>query len=434
MYYTDDPDSVRPLTRAERDRLAIPVLGPLLRAPPLVVGGETNLDAPTPLQWQVLQESVVHHAERRRDDGSSNEMTTIDGAPIVALVDRATSEADVEGEFRLGIPSGRYATLAAVVGITGNSLGEFVEGSVRLVGIGRAILGDYYYKVPSQPSLAEEDVGDDDDDDDADEIYDLDNVPIIMAEFDLLHDTGVLGYHDWEFGKRSKKTSPVYALHLLHKASNKVGRIHDERLRLVAGLKAARARLDRVRFRTNDDDDDIEDYDGLGILSEGLYDDDDDADTEAEEDATLPESVMTVDEFLSAFARNDVTDANILDGPVPTSSSVAETDNYGVQYFAAFSTLARLTDEALISLDPYYSPAHKDREEYWYEVMSFVVWRALEGFVDEKDVAWALKCRNTVERLERACDVMLRHRFLLEELAAEISNELLECGDRKSVV
>ena len=99
---------------------------------------------------------------------------------------------------------GRYATLAAVIGVRSNnnqfsesedtfmghiarirSLGDsdlYVNGSVRLVGIGRILLGDLFYKIPSKMNddvceiNDEQDEQDEHDDDysDYDDNYDED--------------------------------------------------------------------------------------------------------------------------------------------------------------------------------------------------------------------------------------------------------------------
>ena len=165
---------------------------------------------------------------------------------------------------------GRYATLAAIVGITNNknnnnddnqnydkeeNFMDYMElcpmddddsitpfsSSVRLVGIGRAILRKYYYKVPSElcqddfmawnreeERLSEydarvleyykDDVMDDDDDDDNDLMMNggyEDGTPIIMAEFEPLNDDcSIYTFADpnlvGDKGQRSYRSSPVH--------------------------------------------------------------------------------------------------------------------------------------------------------------------------------------------------------------------------------
>ena len=67
----------------ERRRLTVPVIGPLPKSTPLIIGDEMEIMEPTPMQWSSLEESAITYMERKDNDGS----TTIDGAPIVAIID-----------------------------------------------------------------------------------------------------------------------------------------------------------------------------------------------------------------------------------------------------------------------------------------------------------------------------------------------------------
>lgn len=344
----------------------------------------------------------------------------------------------VSGALNRPKTKGRYATLAAVIGIRssgalGSNPGEsfmesvarmkesgddlsadmYVSGSVRLIGIGRAVLGSLYYKVPSQ---VEEDEDDADDDDEYAE-----KMPIIMAEFKVLHDTGVRSDSEWRYGQRSRFVSPVHAISQLNTAANKAEWLHTERKQLVAGLNAAKARLRNAKLKSEEV---LEDYDGLGMLADL---DDMECDTEACEDVD-----MAINQILSILddpVKHTKSFSELQQDTTSPSEALAKMDNYGLTYFSGFSRLAELTDEALKSLDPYYSPTFKDREEYWFEVFGFVVWRALEGFVNPEEVAWALKCKSSIDRLERACELLKQHRELLQYLASEVSEELTDCGE-----
>ena len=83
----------------------------------------------------------------------------------------------------------------------------------------------------------------------------------------------------------------------------------------------------------------------------------------------------------------------------------------------------------MLYLEPYYSPSHREREEYEAEIASFVAWRCLEEYVDPSDIAAALMTPSATERLNMAYEIMMRHREELNELVKTISDDLLECGD-----
>jgi len=424
-YKDEDNDGNFESNATQRDRLTIPLIGPIPRSSPLIVGAEMRLNQPTPLQWRSLEESVITHMERNK----SNDSTSIDGAPIVAIIDEITGK-EQEGTGKM---TGRYATLAAVIGITAQNIVDnydpdesftksvfdikdaetFLGGSVRFVGIGRAVLGKVYYQVPSK---IEDDLDEEDHEDDYDEM----TMPIIMAEFKVLHDTGVRADEEWNVGKRSRQVSPVAAINNLNSAANRAEWVHSERRKLISGMTAGKARLTNFNLRQTED---LEDYDGLGMLA-GF--DDIECDTEACEDTS-----MTTSDIFSALEDDIVRNsAQIVPESESTASEIlSKKINYGLSYASGFSTLADLTREALEVLDPYYSPPFKEREEYWYEIYGFVAWRALEGFVEPEDVAWALKCKSSTERLERAVLLLMEHRTLLQKLASEVSQELKECGE-----
>eukprot|EP00594_Rhizosolenia_setigera_P019313 CAMPEP_0178956810 /NCGR_PEP_ID=MMETSP0789-20121207/10499_1 /TAXON_ID=3005 /ORGANISM="Rhizosolenia setigera, Strain CCMP 1694" /LENGTH=485 /DNA_ID=CAMNT_0020638857 /DNA_START=225 /DNA_END=1682 /DNA_ORIENTATION=- len=422
---------------------AIPIVGPLYpQAPPLLVGAETYLSNPTPLQWRTLEECVLIHESKQsiydHDENNILNATSITSAPIVAILD--------EYSGRRSMPNGkRYATIAAILGISGDSrenqgydesFMEFVsrmkmdggdseylrmlsQGSkVRFIGIGRAVIGE----LSSYNTETAEELYDHEDDND--------DSPIIMAEFQLLRDTGVLSFDQQDSfnlptdpyitGGKSRFMSPAHALSKLNTYANKLNRKHDARRKLISGLRAANIRLQNsLRKRMEEE---LNDYDGIGMLS-SFYEDD-----------TPPsdqEDLMTIDEFL-------VTYDSPLDIAQTPEKLISDMENYGVNYYSAFASLPDLTNQALDTLKPYYSPKNfasddgKDgsyAEEFYYEIMSFVAWRALDGYVDEEEIAWALKTRSTSERLVRAAELMLNHRIELEKLAGQISAQLKDCGE-----
>jgi len=460
-----------------------------------------TLDPPTPLQWKALQECVVvHRNQLNNNDNNSTEgrdamamrSATIDAAPLVAIMDQESGIVGVKPPFSPH-GEGRYATLAAIVGISistskkktnengnGNSNNDhdeeesFMEymnlcpvdtiedfivplsSSVRLVGIGRAVLRKYFYRVPSElcpdpngddenENENENDVADDDDadDDDADDDVDMetddgyeDNTPIVMAEFEpLIDDASIYSKADpdkiGEKNQRSYRSSPVHALSELNNISIKVSWMHDDRRRLIAGIKAAKARLDlnaRRRSGEIDYDDGLEDFDDIGALfvskkRDAVADDD-------EDDAEKEGMILTIDELLATFQGNmmmSIDDSSA--GELPLVDKMEAMENYGLSYFGAFSTIGELTEAALAQLKPYYSEKFREREEHDLEVSSFVAFRALDGYAVVQDMAWSLQCTSSVERLTRAYEILLDHRIQLKKLADKLSQELRECGE-----
>jgi hypothetical protein len=104
-------------------------------------------------------------------------------------------------------------------------------------------------------------------------------------------------------------------------------------------------------------------------------------------------------------------------------------ENYGLNYYSAFSSIPQLTNVALESFEPYYSPERRSGEEHEMEVASFVAFRALDGFCTPQDMAWALQCTNTIERFNTAYSIMYRHKLLLEKIAEYASQDLRDCGE-----
>ena len=399
---------------------------------------------------------------------------TIDAAPLVAIIDAATGVNKVKPPFsNFSNEGGRYATIAAVVGITTNECENENEGrgytydeddeesfmeymnlcpveqaedfivplssSVRLVGIGRAVLRKFSYRVPSElcPDMFDNDnVGDNDnggDSGDVGEYIDLeegfnhgyeDNTPIVMAEFEpLVDDASVYSIANpdkiGEKGQKSYRKSPVHALSELNNIKIKVARMHNDRRRLVAGIRAAKARLTLY-------DENLEDFDGLGALfgDEGSLS----ADKGKSDDS---ERGMSIDEFLATFKGNMMRiDPSELPQNQPSRLEKLEAlENYGMNYFGAMSSIDDLTRVASEQLEPYYSERFREREEYDLEVSSFVAFRSLNGYADIKDISWSLQCTSSIERLNRAYEILVDHTWLLRELAEKMVKELEECGE-----
>ena len=366
--------------------------------------------------------------------------------------------------------SGRYATLAAVVGISSSSKKSqglemsdetsFMESlsqiggvqsplksRVRLVGIGRANLKEFFYKMPTKRDEGDDDDDDEHDDgeeqivariyneeeeefddelgmdvitedyDEKDEVYDAlmedehhddeeeedQETPIVMAEFTLIRDSPTSSTaHASQLGNKGAQSvhrSPVHALAEMSKIVNRVIYLHDDRRRLVQGLKAAEARL---RARNV-----FEDHDGIGQVTAK----NDDGDQEI------------IEEFLTKYDHGDIPQSSL------DTSAIASMENYGLNYYSAFSAIPQLTTVALQSFEPYYSPEVRQTEEYEMEISSFVAFRALDGFCSPQHLAWALQCTNTIERFNAAYSLMWRHKELLEKMAENTSQDLRDCGE-----
>jgi hypothetical protein len=224
--------------------------------------------------------------------------------------------------------------------------------------------------------------------------------PIVMAEFAMIRDSPIsstasasqLGTK----GARSVHRSPVHALAEMSSVVNRVIYLHDDRRRLVKGLKAAKLRLEQANM--------FDDHDGIGEVT-----------SKDEDEQAL------IEELLNTYNRGDVL-------PLDTST-VASMDNYGLNYYSAFSSIPQLTKVALETFEPYYSPEEREREEYEMEITSFVSFASLHGFCSPKDMAWALQSTNTAERLNAAYDLMSRHKELLENMAEYTTRDLRDCGE-----
>lgn len=446
-----------------RELPVVPILGPIIMAPPLNIGAEMRIDSPTPLQWNILVEAVTthsnHYSKNNADENIEEvfqETATVDSvfSPIIAVIDETTRSLPVQPIQTSFLEGGRYATLAAVVGISRTSKNDKdysrdleenffvymsllkknadtilpITSSVRLVGVGRVALRDLFYRVPTKLNGSNyEKIGD------VKEIDDLqydeynDKIPTVMARFEpLIDDSSVYSNVDEKkFGgkhSKSERCSPAHAIASLSKAAFKVQRMHEIRQRMVSALSAAYFRLKIVRKQkmTNSDSDEFDDdYDGIGLLYNNALVDD-----ETSESDEIP---MKIDDFLEIFQGVNSNESQQNQEFEPNDLTALE--NYGLGNYGALSSIPSLTNVAMKLLAPYYSKEFRQREEYEYEIASFVAFRTLEGIIDPSDVAWCLQCTNSMERLERSYDIMLDHRIRLEKLAEVVISDLLDCGE-----
>lgn len=473
---THDDDELYPNQHLDPTAvLTIPVLGPIPNQGPLLLGAEFTLNPPvTPLLWQTIQEAVWQHARFCQHHDDAHNQGTIDAAPLVAVMDTATSSSSTG---RYG-NRGRYATIAAVVGVTTTTTRErptldlsdsttFMESlrqvgqqqrqtvapwdsKIRLVGVGRALLRDFFYRMPStvmQDHVDDEgyvqkmeksrlatgvyqdntEVPDDSSDDDIDE----DRLNLVMAHFVVLTDRRRVDLTQPAWSRRDDDvtmSSPVHAVTEMASWARKLDYIHQDRRRLVAGLQAATARLESASARRQRsqhqggnnldwDDEFAEDYDGLGMLTASRHDMNMHEEREATQGAV--EDVLQVPPV-----PHDEDDQG------ETPSQLTEMENYGMGYSSAsFSTIPQVTTVWLEKLEPFYSPELRATEEYYYEILSFVAILSMDKFLRDRDMGWALTCANTSERMQQAYEWMYRHVRLLEQEAAEASAKLRDCGE-----
>lgn len=328
--------------------------------------------------------------------------------------------------------AGRYATLAAVVGISESSRKQgldltdessFMESlsqigtvrsplrsRIRLIGVGRASLKAFFYKVRAKDEsgvdkhedrmiaqrshlLPEHENHQDNEEDERE-------VPIVMAEFTMIRDAPISSTaSESQLGNkraRSVHCSPVHALAKISGVMNRVICLHDDRRRLVKGLQAAKLRLEKANV--------FEDHDGIGQAT-----------VRNEDDQAL------IEEFLAKYNHADV--------PPLDTSSLALMKNYGLNYYSTFSSIPQLTRVALETLEPYYSAEVRRSEEHEMEITSFVAFRALDGFCSAQELAAALQCTNTIERFHAAYDLMRQHKTLLVNMAEFTSQDLQDCGE-----
>jgi hypothetical protein len=302
----------------------------------------------------------------------------------------------------------RYATIAAVVGISPSKKKKFLEDErdfmeimlgckgrinplssrIRLVGVGRAELTDFFFQMPT--ALEENDL--DDIECNVEGLTDEDVTalqrenqpdPIVMAEFRILNDCAKSSIHSLarigDKGARSPDMAPVFAVNEMAKFSNKVTRLHDERRRLVNLIASAKTRLAEHNV--------FDDADGIGSI------------------------------FIQEECLLDETE------------KLLRCDNYGLNYYSSFSSIPALTGVAQDVLESFYSPERRTTEEYRLEVLSFVAFRSLQGFCSPQDMAWALQCTNSIERLQRAYEIMLEHVWTLKKMAKEVSQDLEAHGE-----
>jgi hypothetical protein len=368
----------------------IPILTPYLKksqGTPLLIGGTITLryENLTPFQAKAIEVAQSLHREHcikvAKEDSAAGNEGGIQAAPIVAIIDCYTG--DVESNLVDG--NKRFATLASVE-VVRNKGGE--AEAVNFMGVGRVLLRDYFSSKDAGLTREEDELNkllerinyltenDEDQVDDYNEDDD-DDFSIPMAEFDLLlDDSSILSKKSKYEDATKQRASSMHAVTELYRTANKVYRLHEERKKLLSGLRAGQSRLN---FRETENE--VIEYD-------------------------------------------DWSDADI-DGDVII-------EDYGFGTYGIFSTIPDLTREMLSHLEPYYSPAYREREEYEAEVASFVALRVLEKHASPLELAAAMMAPSATERLYMAYGIMSRHRDELLVLVKKMNQDLLDCGEECS--
>ena len=413
--------------------------------------------------------------------------------PIIAVIDGYTARTagphSRGGRIRR---RRRYATLASVEMIEGyhgggggspSSSSASASSSsrwraVRLEGVGRAFLADHYSFLSSdggssvRMSEEEEELSDilarirefddecgdyeeeeeeeeNDDGGGAEDLgpngddHDDEGLPVIMAEFEVfLDDPAVLLADDLQYSKcgrddgtsdiggaagasSSSSSSSVHAIAELYRAANRAYRLHEERRRLVAGLRAgaARLRLSREKRRRgyhHHAEEEFHDFDGLGQLVGGwALEGEGDVVAWTTNDGNTEEWMTPPDAPWTDVGEDDV----------PIGRELEAMENYGLGTYGILSTIPDLARQLMSHLEPYYSPAHREREEYEAEVASMVVLKTLEGYATPAELAAGLLAPCATRRLEIGFEVMMNHKGKLKELVRIISDELMDCGE-----
>jgi hypothetical protein len=374
-----------------RPREVIPILDilsrpPIINLPPLLLGETLLLDHEelTPFQLQALDVALSYHHVSSYDSSWCS-------APLVAVIDSYTANTEELPVASVFSSSSRrhtrYATLASVEIIND---GDNYGSVVKLIGVGRALLCNYFSSSGAISVTQEEGelsdilaqiqelnkVESDDDVHDYDtEVNEEDEekLPVIMAEFDVLLDDPSIIYNDEQYTTslhyHHSASSSRHAITNLFNAANRVYRVFDERKRLIVGLRAGASRL-----------------------------------RQSQSDNAL---------YYNDSARNE------LEGM----------ENYGITTNTGMmSTIPELTNELLLQLQPYYSQEHREREEYEVEVASMAILKTLE--VTPTELATLLLTQSATRRLELEFDIIMRHKEKLHQLVRIINDELIDCGEK----
>ncbi len=440
---------------ANNAKQGIPILDilsrpPVIDAPPLLVGSTLTYQYSdlTPFQKRAIDVALSLHEENcsrmKRVDGSSSvslpqagDKGGIQAAPIIAVIDSYTAMRllPTQEQRLIKTPTTRYATLASIKILKGGGNGGDggTPTGIKLTGVGRAFVRDYFSskhagstedemelsKLLTSIQELDRDHSHDYNENDIASDHDIEaddmdmDLPVVMAEFDIfLDDSSIRSADQSNRDIVSKhRSSSVHAIAELYRTANKVYRLHEERKKLVAGVHAGLARLRLGKKKIFEDLNclfEFEDCDNLGGLISG----------ELHEMTTEWEDISTA----RSHSKDDI----------PMRSRLEAMENYGFGSYGILSTIPDLTQQSMLQLESYYSPLHRQREEYEAEVASMVIFRTLEKYASPNEMAAALLASSAIQRLELGYEIMMRHRNDLSELVMMMSQDLMDCGEECS--
>jgi hypothetical protein len=371
-------------------QLTMPVLGPWVEQPPLLPGCILELNDPTPMQYQSLQLAIDKQQEQQQQH-----LAVALATPVVAILDQYTVHQP---------DPGRYATLAAVLGYTekktkaatgtpllSSSSAYFMdsirsrptrphqppprlERSVRLLGIGRALLTNMCYESTKQNAM------------DADgyllecEVIDHEDAAGMACDNAVI--VGTVQIVRDQLGS-STTVAPVRAVAECAALLGQISYWHIERQRLVRQMAH--------------EDTFYQDLDGIGSLF----------------------SFQQQQQH-----ANDNDDYHLDRISTTPRSHLEQLDNYGLGGSAsAISSLPDLTHSAIQALAPFYSPDCLATEDFYYQVGSWAALAALQCYVQPPHLAWAVRCTDTTERLTTLEHWMQSHVRLLRQCVVATTNK-----------
>ena len=421
---------------SKNGKRGIPILDilsrpPVVDAPPLLVGSTLTYRYSdlTPFQKRavdVAKSNHEEHCQRMKDEeDDTNDIVGSDGgiqaSPIIAIIDSYTAfaiELPTSPHKKTSTTQQRYATLASIEIIENSNDGE--PSVVKFMGVGRVLLHDYFSSKNAGLSEEEEELSkimdrlqefdkeelDEEDGNDTNEEDDDNKLPVVMAEFNIVLDDSSIVPDSDKSTTLKPRMSSMHAVTELYRTANKLYRLHEERKKLVAGLRAGQYRLYHGKKKLGGGGEDgncpvefeFEDCDGLGLI--GVVDGD---------------------------ASSNFEDVGALLGPI--RSELPTMENYGFGSYGVFSTIPDLTQQLMANLEPYYSQTYREREEYEAEVASMVIFQTLKEYATPQEMAAALLTSSATKRLELGYEIMLRHKNELNDLVKIVSEKLIDCGE-----
>jgi hypothetical protein len=450
----------------------IPVIGPLLNTPPLLIGGTLWLDPPTPLQWKTIEVCVEAAASSKKAKGANTDLdgiATIDAAPLVAVVQAGSNVASIAAIVGYSTTKESSSSGRRLDTFDSASLRESLDSllssattpfytetsKVRLLCIGRAKLSEFRAADPRLRGIRSDETrspsawgstgsrheatlfqGNETNNFGAsypnEHGFDpiSDHEPVILARMQLLLDTTqTCGTKiDNNYGGKS---SPVHVLSHLSIWSAKIRFVHGDRQRLVQLIQAAQTRLNMISREWKD-------HDGIGSLFSGQQEAPSDASVsrEFDPDAEFQSKIdgilaLTTNAQPTYYTGPSETIKPIVNPKAlpPWVSRLLELDNFGLGSTAsAYCDIHSMTRTIIQLLQAYYSPEWTQTEEFEYSIFSWVALQSVMEYQQDATTT-ALAATTTLDRMEAVYDAMISHVDALRELALAKRTELQECGE-----